>query len=144
MTFPTLQLKMHPTAAFRLLHHGRQFIRAAQKRRTYRLKPLRIDANTILVVRDADRLALHELSLLLRDVNRQGGRLVLLSPSPTVHRGNSMLLPEALRTVEVRIPGLTPGQRDRSASLQQGPRYFSNPPTPPRYGFPPSEQQHEI
>jgi hypothetical protein len=80
MTYRKLHLKMHPGLWFRFRHHARQFIRAAQNRRTYRLQRLRIDSSKVLIVDLAYRLRLKDLHRLVRDVHRHGGRLVLVTP----------------------------------------------------------------
>ena len=75
-----LELMLHPTVGFRLRHHVRQFARAARKQPTYRIKDYRIDSSTVLIVDLAEQMDMRSLSRLVKDVERQGGKLILLAP----------------------------------------------------------------
>jgi hypothetical protein len=79
MTHRKLQLMMHPSFGHHVRHFAKQFVRAARKRRTFRLNYYRIDSKKIVVLDRAEKLSLKELSRLTRDVERQGGKLVLLT-----------------------------------------------------------------
>lgn len=79
MTHRELQLRMHPTFGHHVRHFAKQFVRAARKRRTFRLDYYRIDSKKIVILDRAEELSLEELSRLTRDVERQGGKLVLLT-----------------------------------------------------------------
>ena len=81
MTLRKLQLMMHPTLTYRAKHVAEQFARAATGRPTYTLDSFKIDSKKVLILDRADRLSLQELSQLARDVQRQGGKLVLLNPN---------------------------------------------------------------
>lgn len=77
-TLHALWLRMNPTLDFRMRHHARQFWRALLNKPTYRLKPLKIDRNTVLVVDEAGMIGTGQMTRLLETVSRQGGKLVLV------------------------------------------------------------------
>ena len=78
VTLKRLELMMKPTIAYRLKHHARQFLRAARRRRTYSLKPLKIKKGMVLVVEAADSMNNSQLSSLIEHVNRYGGKIILM------------------------------------------------------------------
>lgn len=80
MTQRKLEFLMHPTIGYELRHHVRQLARAATNRPTYRLKDYRIDSSTVLIVDLAECMDMPALSRLVKDVERQGGKLILLAP----------------------------------------------------------------
>lgn len=80
ITFKKLQLMMHHTFSYHVRHFAEQHIRAAFNRRTFSLNDYRFDRKKVLIVDQADMLSLDELSQIVRDVKRQGGRLILLTP----------------------------------------------------------------
>ena len=62
-------------------HHVKQFVRAAQGKRTYRLRkprPLKIDSDTILVVDEMSIINTRHFTMLSRKVEKGGGTLVML------------------------------------------------------------------
>lgn len=101
MTHRKLQLKLHPTLAYRLKHCAVQLARAAMNRPTYTLKPLRLDKSKIVIIDRADKLGLEELNQLTRDIERHGGKTILLmSPRNSLHNKYNMtadLLATAIR-----------------------------------------------
>ena len=78
VTLKRLELMMKPTTAYRLKYHVRQFLRAARRRRTYRLQPLKIKKGMVLVVEAADSLNNEQVSSLVEHVNRHGGKIILM------------------------------------------------------------------
>lgn len=77
-TLHALWLRMNPTLDFRMRHHARQFWRALLNKPTSRLKPLKIDRNTVLVVDEAGMIGTGQMTRLLETVNRQGGKIVFV------------------------------------------------------------------
>jgi conjugative relaxase-like TrwC/TraI family protein len=80
VTHRKLQFMMHKTFGYHVKHHFAQLGRAALNLPTYSIDAFRIDSSKVLIVDQAHRLSLEELSQLVRDVDRQGGKLVLLAP----------------------------------------------------------------
>ena len=80
ITHRKLQFIMHPTFGHHVKHLFAQMGRAAVNLPTYSIDAFRIDPKKVLIVDQAHRLSLEELSQLVRDVDRQGGKLVLLAP----------------------------------------------------------------
>lgn len=107
VTHRKMQMLLHPTISSQIRHHARQLVRAARKRPTYRLDSLRIDRSTVLVVDRADLLNLEELQQLTRDVERHGGKLVLLGsriedlPRTHPNRMTALLLYDLSRIAEI-------------------------------------------
>jgi conjugative relaxase-like TrwC/TraI family protein len=89
MTLKRLELRMHPTPAFQLRHHARQVFRAAQHKPTYALDRLKIDKKTVLVIDAADSLTSRQMASLIRSVEKQGGRLLLVHGPGGYHQGPS-------------------------------------------------------
>ncbi|MBP7052162.1 MAG: relaxase domain-containing protein [Phycisphaerae bacterium] len=103
MSLRRLELKLQPTLAFRLRHHTRQMVRAAQHKPTYALERLKITKDTVLVVDGAQRLTAEQLANLTRLVAKQGGRLILVEDkSPTAVRHASTPFHEVCQCVEHR------------------------------------------
>ena len=79
VTHRKLQLMMHPTFGYQVKHYLSQLGRFVHNLPTYSLDKFRIDSSKVLIVDHAHRLTTEELSQLVRDVERQGGKLVLLT-----------------------------------------------------------------
>ena len=61
--------------------HGKQFLRAAQGKRTFRLKkpqPMKVDKNTIVVVNEAGMLGTRHMRMIMCRVQQGGGTLILV------------------------------------------------------------------
>jgi len=78
VTLKRLELMIKPTTAYRLKNHVRQLLRAARRRRTYSLKPLKIKKGMVLVIEAADSLNNEQVSSLIEHVNRHGGKIILM------------------------------------------------------------------
>jgi len=82
-----LEVRMSPTLGYRLRHHARQFMRAAQGRTTYALDPLKIDRNKVLVIDHAERISPDQMAFLTKYVAKQGGKLVLVEGDRKFKKG---------------------------------------------------------
>jgi len=77
-TLAMLDIKMNPSTPYRFKHHAKQLVRAARKKKTYGIKPFRIDKNTVLVVDEAGMLATRHLARLVKAVEKGGGIIILV------------------------------------------------------------------
>jgi hypothetical protein len=80
MTFKKLELMSHPTFGYHVRHFVKQHVRAAFNKPTFSLNGYRIDETKVVIADRADKLTLDELSQLVRNVERHGGTLILLTP----------------------------------------------------------------
>ncbi len=62
----------------RLSHDARQLVRAARKRKTWRLKTPKLSARTVLVVDEASMVGTRDMGQLISRVRRAGGKVVLV------------------------------------------------------------------
>lgn len=128
MTLRTLHLRMKPTLPFRLKHATRQLIRAAQKKRTYTIDPLRITKKTILVVDAAASLNMSQMAFLIEKVKRQGGKLVLVegaSPAPLPNTAFDLIAKQVERTKEP--PDKPRPEKSRPRPVNDTPEQRPNP-----------------
>lgn len=130
MTYRKLQLMMHPTFGHHVRHFAEQFARAAVGKPTFALDGYRIDRKKVLILDHADRLTLKELSQLTRDVQRQGGKLVLLTADNALPHMRSNMTARLLhdvarrtifadvdRTVKWQMP-ITPQHHQHNMEIQ--------------------------
>ncbi|MBI3411398.1 MAG: relaxase domain-containing protein [Planctomycetes bacterium] len=76
-TLKMLQLRMEPDLAHRLKHHGRQLLRAALHKPTYRQEPLKLDAKTVLLIDEAGMIGTKQMKWLIDVARKAGCKLVL-------------------------------------------------------------------
>lgn len=77
ITLRGLEVRLEgPALAYSLKHHARQLVRAAQGKKTYRLKPLAIDKKTVIVIDEAGMLGTRQFANLLEAVRKGGGIVV--------------------------------------------------------------------
>ncbi|MDX2201045.1 MAG: MobF family relaxase [Phycisphaerae bacterium] len=77
-TFSSLMRKMNPSLLFSIRHHAKQFYRATRRRKTSRLKRVKFNRKTVLVVDGAESFATSELGVLVKAVKESGGLLILV------------------------------------------------------------------
>lgn len=77
VTLATLEYLLNPSLGHRLKQHAKQLARTALNLPAGPVKPLRIDANTVLVIDEAGMVGTRQLSRIVETVNRHGGKLVL-------------------------------------------------------------------
>ena len=77
-TLESLRMRMHPSAAWTWEHHATQLWRAARGKPTYQLKPLEINEKTVLVIDEAGMVGTAQMTRILEEVSRQGGKVVLV------------------------------------------------------------------
>jgi AAA domain len=83
-----------------MIHHGRQLLRAALKKRTYSLSRLTLDSKTTVVVDEASMASTHQLAELVRHVEKAKARLVLVGDARQLQPGAArieLLPPPVLR-----------------------------------------------
>lgn len=120
MTLRTLFLKMNPTVKFRLSHHKRQLMRAAKHWKTYGLEKLRINKKCVLIVDNADSLSMEQMRLLIHQVDRQGGKLVLVQG-----QSNTRMMNSAFHAVATQL-------EQRETQPQQQPQRTPTPESSPQ------------
>ena len=76
LTIESLSFRMHPTLGYRVYHHVRQLARAALHKPTFKLKPLKLRKNTVLVLDEAAMISTRELAKLVAAVEKGGGMLI--------------------------------------------------------------------
>ncbi|MCK4659383.1 MAG: relaxase domain-containing protein [Phycisphaerae bacterium] len=76
-TLAMLELRMNPSLKHQLKHHGKQLLRAARKKRTYKLERLRINKKTVLVIDEASMVGTRQLARVAERVVNQGGKVVM-------------------------------------------------------------------
>ncbi len=132
MTLKTLFLKMNPTLKFQLSHHKRQLIRAGKHWKTYGLQKLKVSKNCVLIVDNADSLSFDQMRELINEVDKQGGKLVLVQ-GQSLERARNSAFHAVLSQLE---------QRDSPKPLKQITEHSppkTTEPTPPQ-----PERNHEI
>ena len=75
-TIESLTFRMHPTMGYRVYHHMRQLARAAMHKPTFKLKPLKFNKNTVLVLDEAAMISTRELAKLVTAVEKGSGMLI--------------------------------------------------------------------
>lgn len=76
-TLAMLELRMDPSLKHQLKHHGKQLLRAARRKRTYKLERLRINQKTVLVIDEASMIGTRQLARVAERVVNQGGKVVM-------------------------------------------------------------------
>ncbi len=107
LTLKTLELRMRPTLAYKIKHHGRQLLRAAVKKPTWKLKPLAINKKTVLVIDEAGMVGTAQMARIIEAVSRKGGKLVLVGDAGQ------------LQAIEAGCPFRSLGTRFGCAALTQ-------------------------
>lgn len=69
-------LSISPPATYQLKHHGRQLLRAAQRRRTYPIDRTRITSKTVLVIDEANMVGTRDMQALIAEVRGTGGKVI--------------------------------------------------------------------
>lgn len=72
------ELQLYPSLKHQWTHHARQLVRAAMGMKTYKLEPLAIDAQTVLVIDEAGMVGTRDFALLARAVVERGGSIVAI------------------------------------------------------------------
>ena len=81
---------LRPSLGYLTLQHGTQLLRSAMKKPTSRPKKFAAGKETVVFVHDADKLAAHELTVIVDAVKKGGGSLMLLGEPRTLHRETSL------------------------------------------------------
>ena len=77
-TLKRLAMMMHPSIAYQMKHHAKQLLRAAKKAPTWKLKSLRFNEQTVLVIDEAAMVGTRQMARVMGDVLAQGGKIVLV------------------------------------------------------------------
>lgn len=73
-----LHARMEPSLAYQFKHHLKQLWREARGKKTHALERLRIDKKTVLVIDEAGMVGTGQMVAILRAVEKQGGKVVLV------------------------------------------------------------------